>query len=282
MKMIAVALLAAAAGQAPTAQRLAPFSSDRNDYNLSMDAGERTAVFARSNADFANARIMISHKRAARWSVPQAIAFTDERYSDSDPWLTPDGRTLLFVSNRPTADQPDKKDLDIWRARRTAAGWSAPEHLGPEVNSKGPELGPEMHHGLLTFSSARKGGTGGLDIMTAAVRGQGFAPAEPMPGPFNSKESDSDFTLSRDGRLAAFWRGGSDGTAKIMIAVRPAGSAWSEPTVLPDQLNPGPFNFTPSFSYNGRRLYFASTARRSGQDEGLADIYVAKLPPMPK
>ena len=275
-----IALLMFAAAAALSAPSLVPgLSSDRNDYNPSTDAAERTIVFARSGADFANARIMVAEKRGRFWSEPRPIAFTDERYSDSDPWLTPDGRTLYFVSNRPTATQPDKKDLDIWRSRRTAGEWSAPEHLGDKVNSKGPELGPEVHNGMLTFSSVRKGGLGGLDIYEAReVRGA-FGTAVLLGGAFNSKDSDSDFTLSRDGRLAAFWRGGE--TAAIFLSRRTAGG-WTQPVKLGPEVNIGPFNFTPNFTPNGRHLWFASTAARPGQLAGMADIYIASVPPAPK
>lgn len=278
--MLTILFAAVAALAAPSAQAdwLLPFSSDRNDYNLSMDRAEQVAVFARSDADFANARILVSRKRHGRWSEPEPIAFTDPRFSDTDPWLTPDGRTLYFVSNRP-AESGVGGDLDIWRSHRTARGWSAPEHLGSEVNGRGPELGPELHRGVLTFSAVRKGGKGGLDIYAAPQRGDGFGQAEPLPGPFNSAESDSDFTVSPDGRSAAFWRGSS--TAKIML-VRRERDGWGEPVSLPAGINLGPFNFTPHFTRDGRSLTFASTASRKGQPKGLADIFVAKLPAMPK
>ena len=273
--MFALLLLAAAAAVPSPA---VPFSSDRNDYNPSLDARERTIVFARSDADFANARILVAEKRRGAWGEPREIAFSDSRYSDSDPWLTPDGRTLYFVSNRPTASRPDKTDMDIWRSRRTATGWSAPEHLGDEVNGKGPELGPELHGGVLTFASVRNSGPGGLDIFQATERNGRFGAATPIEGPFNSKDSDSDFTISPDGRLAAFWRGGQ--TAAIFVARR-TDAGWSEPVRLGTEVNFGPFSFTPSFARGGK-LWFASTAPRQGQAEGMADIYVASLPSIPK
>jgi dipeptidyl aminopeptidase/acylaminoacyl peptidase len=275
--VIAAALLAVAA--APGPELAAQFSSLKNDYNPSMDAGERVLVFARSEADFQQARIMIAEKKNGRWSEPKPIGFTDQRYSDTDPWLTPDGRTLYFISNRPTAGEPDKKDIDIWRASRTAGGWSAPEHLGPAVNSKGPELGVEFRDGILYFSSVRKGGKGGLDIYTSRLGRDGFEAPQPMGAPFNTAESDSDFTLSPDGQTAAFWRGGPGGTIHI---ARRTTEGWSAPVPLPAAINHGPFNFTPAFSRDGKRLWFASTKKRAGQAEGLADIYVATLPTVPK
>jgi hypothetical protein len=265
---------------AASAAALSPLSSPLNDYNPSYDRAERMLVFARSEADFQKARILFSEKRGRGWSAPAPISFSDERYSDSDPWLTEDGRTLYFVSNRPTAARPDKKDLDIWRATRVRRGWSAPEHLGDIVNSPGPELGVELHRGVLYFASYRKGGKGGLDIYASRLVKGGFAPPELLEGPFNSAESDSDFTLSADGRLAAFWRG-SGGTGLIQVAQR-QGAGWSAPVPLPASINIGAFNFTPSFSRDGKSLRFASTVRREGQAAGMADIYVAKLPALPR
>ena len=270
-------LVAVVAAAAAPAALVTAFSSPLNDYNLSYDGAERSLVFARSQAEFRKAQIYISERRGRGWSEPAPISFTDERFSDSDPWLTPDGRTLYFVSNRPTPTYAAKQDLDIWRSRKIGQSWSAPEHLGDAVNSPGPELGVEFHRGVLYFSSVRRGGQGGLDIYTSRLGPRGFEQAQPLAGPFNSKESDSDFTLSRDGRLAAFWRG----TGTIHVATRTS-NGWSAPVALPASINLGPFNFTPSFSRDGKRLWFASTAARDGQAQGMADIYVAKLPPLPK
>jgi Tol biopolymer transport system component len=260
------------------AERDERFSSDLNDYNLSMDRDERLAVFARSKVDFAEARIMVSEKHGGEWSKPRPIGFTDPRYSDSDPWLTADGQWLYFISNRPTADRPAKKDLDIWRSHLTMDGWSAPENLGHLVNSAGPELGPELHDGILYFGSARPGGKGGLDLYQAKVKGAGFELAEPLGDPFNSAESEGDPTFSSDGMTALFWRGGKP--ARLMIS-RQTAAGWSDPSPLPETINIGPFNFTPSFMADGRHVSFASNRLREGQAEGMADIYIALLPTIP-
>jgi hypothetical protein len=278
--MIKLVFAAALAAAAFSPVQMANVSSLKNDYNPSFDGAERMMVFARSDAEFRHARIFVSERKNGRWTEPAPIAFSDERYSDTDPWLTADGRTLYFISNRPTPTDPAKKDIDIWRAQRTASGWSAPEHLGDVVNSKGPELGVEFHDGVLTFASVRKGGQGGLDIFASRLGPNGFEAPQPLEGPFNTAESDSDFTISADGRRAAFWRG-SGGKGAIYVARR-EGAGWSDPVRLPDAINHGPFNFTPSFARDGKTLWYASTAPREGQEQGLADIYVAQLPTVPK
>lgn len=275
-----LAALAAVAGVG-AAHMAAEVSSPLNDYNLSFDGAERIRVFARSEADFAKAMIYVSWRKGGRWSLPEPIGFSDPRYSDTDPWLTPDGRILYFASNRPTSDRPDKKDLDLWRSRRNRDGrWSAPEHLGQAVNGPGPELGPEYHGGILYFGSARKNGRGGLDIYAARLRDGGFPDApELLSGPFNTAASESDFTLSPDGGRAVFWR--MIGDKGVLHIARRTGADWSAPVPLPDEVNIGPFNFTPSFTRDGGSLRFASTRPRAGQAAGMADIYVVKLGRMP-
>lgn len=252
-------------------------SGPKNEYNLSLSDNGRTMVFARSDADFRAAGIMVSERRGRRWSAPAPIAFSDARYRDSDPWLTPDGRTLYFVSDRPAPSRAARHDLDIWRSRRAPDGtWAPPEHLGDEVNGAGEELGPELHGGTLYFATARRSGMGGLDIYAARATAGGFAKPELFPAPINSAASESDFTLSRDGKTALFWRqAGARGL--LHLAMRGEDGGWSDPQPLPDSINVGPFNFTPAFSADGKRLTFASTRLRSGQKSGMADIFEANL-----
>ena len=279
MTIVAFAL-ALAAAQPAAPELVTPFSTPMNDYNLSIDAAQRTLVVARSEADFRNARILVATRNhdTGEWSAPQPISFSDARWADSDPWLTPDGRTLYFISTRPAPGREEgRADYDIWRSVRSGDGWSPPEHLGPEINSRDQELGPELHGGILYFSSARRSGRGGLDIYAAREAGSGFAPAALLDGPFNGPASESDFTLSGDGRAALFWRSSEGGDGTIHIARRIGGS-WSEPAPLPASINHGPFNFTPSFARDGRSLLYASTRARQGQAEGIADIYLAPLP----
>ncbi|HEX2560284.1 hypothetical protein, partial [Phenylobacterium sp.] len=154
--MQALQIFAAAA----LAIQLAPgeVSSPRNDYNYTVASSGELAVFARSDAEFARAKVLVRRKGAE----PELIGFSDTRYSDSDPQISADGRTLWFVSDRPTGERPGG-DLNIWRSHVADGRWTAPEPIS-RANSPGVELGPEVHDGRLTFNSTRKGGPGGLDI----------------------------------------------------------------------------------------------------------------------
>jgi hypothetical protein len=270
-----LALLLAAAPAAPVVMLLPDrVSGPANDYNWSEDDSGR-AVFGRSEANFAKARIWTLHRTRQGWSQPQPAAFTDPRWRDSDPWLTPDGRWLYFISDRPAPGRAeDRRDLDLWRVRRIANGWGVPEALSA-LNTPGEELGPELHGGVLYFASTRKGGPGRLDLYRARQQGAGFAAAEPLPEPLNSKDSEGDLTFSRDGRTAIFWRETS-GRLLLYRSDR-RGEKWTDPAPLDASVNIGDFNFTPAISRDGKQLRFASTARREGQAPGLADLYQAAI-----
>ncbi|QJE73298.1 hypothetical protein HHL28_09530 [Aerophototrophica crusticola] len=274
--LLAVVLTAGAAGAADLAME-GPWlpgtvSTAENEYNWNISADGTLAVFARSAANFQGARIMVMERRGDGWTEPAPLPFTDNRYKDSDPWLAPDGRTLYFVSDRPTPAKADKKDMDIWRVTRTAAGWGTPEWLGEAVNSPGEELGPEVHGGVLTFNSSRKGSQGGLDIYAAKPDGKGgFTAPEALPAPINSASQEGDFTLAPDGKSALFWslRGGKG----EIYRVAKQGDGWGEAVKLPDAVNTGPFTFTPQFSADGKTLTFGSMRVRDGQPAGMADVY---------
>jgi hypothetical protein len=124
---------------------------------------------------------------------------------------------------------------------------------------------------VLYFASARRSGAGGLDIYQADSKGKAFGKAELLPGPFNTAASESDFTLSENGKSAMFWR--SKGERGIIHVVYRDAGGWTKPTPLPDEINRGEFNFTPSFSSDGKKIRYSSTLERPGQRKGLADIY---------
>ena len=252
-------------------------STSSNEYNLSMDASHSTLVFARSEADFSNAHIWIAKREGQGWSVPAQVGFSDARYSDSDPWLAPDGRTLYFVSNRPLRGEQPRNNLDIWRVSRRDDGFGSPEHLGA-INSEAQELGPEVHDGWLYFNSGRKGGPADLSIYR--VRLDSASAPEPLPPPFNDGAAQGDFTLSPDGTVAIFWSERDGSQDADLFAVRRKGSEWSKPVRLPSPVNASGFDFTPAFSHDGRELRFASMRKPAWLDatghvlNGLANIYV--------
>jgi Tol biopolymer transport system component len=232
-------------------------TTSQNEYNYSESADGSTRLFARAPKGFKGAKILVSRRTAEGWSAPEPIPFSDSRFTDSDPFLAADGKTLYFVSDRLPPGQAEKHDLDIWRARLSNGAWQAPEHLAA-VSSPQEELGVELIGDTLYFNSSRKGGPGPLSIYGARVADDSFDAPEPLPAPINSPGQQGDFTLSPDGRIAMFWSQ-RDKQPAALYAVARAGQGWGVPQRMAPPIAPAAgFTFTPSFSPDGTTLFFAS------------------------
>lgn len=245
-------------------------SSPRNDYNLSTDSAQRVMVFARSAPNFKDSRIWYARSSAHGWSEVAEAPFSDPRYRDSDPWLTPDGRLLYFVSDRPARGEAPNTSLDIWRVTLEDGSFGVPERLAA-VASDGEELGPELHDGWLYFNSTRKGGPAKLAIYRARMNATGFDTPQALGAPFNDGTIQGDFTLSADGRLAVFWSRRNESPDPDLFAACRTQDGWSKAVRLPPPINAPGMDFTPSFSADGKELRFASM-RTSTHPAGAADV----------
>jgi hypothetical protein len=285
--LLAFSLVAAAAdalvvetpvGAEPVRVGAGWLSDASNDYNLSIDADSRLLVFGRSTSgDFQDAKAWIAAREGEGWSTPVLAPFSDPRWRDSDPWLTPDGRWLYFVSNRPAPGREGRDDLDLWRAPIVAGRIGALEHLAA-ASSPGEELGPEVHGGVLVFNSTREGGPARLALYRARID-RGVTAAEPMPAPFNEGLAQGDLTFSPDGGVALFWSIRGESRDPDLFMARRQGDDWGPARRLPAPYNGPGMDFTPAFSADGARITWASqrTPAGDGVDPARrADVYVAE------
>ncbi|MEJ8800427.1 TolB family protein [Pontibacter sp. H249] len=238
-------------------------STSQNEFNPLVTRNGRTMYFVRAHQGFEGMKIMVSHLTKGQWSEPVPVSFSDARYNDSDPALSPDGKTLFFITNRTTDGTTGKKDLDIWYSQLVNGDWGAPVPVtGDKINSKGDELGPELRKdGYLYFNSGRKSGIGSSDIYRARYQNGIAGDLELAPESVNSSAFEGDIAFSANGKYmawAAWDREGGLGEGDIYLSYRLKDNTWTAPVNLGISLNSAAFDFTPHFSTDGRYLYFAS------------------------
>jgi len=102
------------------------------------------------------------------WSEASNLGPTINTPGDEEaPYISNDGNTLFFTST----GHPGQGKGDLFIARKTNKNWATPENLDYPFNSPGKEIGFFLHADGKTayFSSARTGGSGGLDIYTVEL-----------------------------------------------------------------------------------------------------------------
>lgn len=116
------------------------------------------------------------------------FAFNNDEFSTGHPALSPDGKILLFASDRPGG----LGGVDLYRCVLQSDGtWSLPENLGPQINSAGDELFPVLHpSGDLLYASDGWAGLGGLDLYLAEKDSTGWAEPRNLGAPLNSFQDD--------------------------------------------------------------------------------------------
>lgn len=145
--------------------------TSKNDEGIaSFSADGSTMYFTRSLTEDnkgEGAMILISNRSEGSWGAPQSITlFNDTSVSVSHPAISPDGRSLYFVSDAPNGFG----GKDIWRAKLEGGKPTFVENLGPEINTSGDEMFPTFKRdGTLYYSSNGKPGVGGLDIFKAEM-----------------------------------------------------------------------------------------------------------------
>lgn len=121
------------------------------------------------------------------WAKIKELRFNSEWFNITMPCLSPDGKRLYFVSDRPDS----YGGSDIYFSQIRNGYWEDPVNLGPLVNTKGNESYPFMNElGELFFSSDGHPGLGGKDIFVTKQRGDSWYPPVRLDEPVNSEYDD--------------------------------------------------------------------------------------------
>ncbi len=139
------------------------------------------------------------------WTKPVPFSKTINSPNwDAQPSLSADSRTIFFSSDRPGG----RGGKDLWCTTRQADGkWSAPQNLGPEINTPDSEQTPFLHPDgqTLYFTSNGLPGMGGNDLYLVRRKPDGtWGKPQNLGYPINTKASEGTLTVSLDGKTAYF------------------------------------------------------------------------------
>lgn len=197
---MAIAITPAAMSQTAIEQK--PTALDTisdNQLGLTFSGDGSTAFWVAWNGEWgsnaASPRVIyMSQRQHGVWSKPSPAPFSG-KFSDDDPFVSPDGRWLYFVSERPANEDDEKLDADIWRYSLVEK-----DHLERlSINSESAEYSPVVtESGALYFASARDGGMGEGDLYRAAPMDGGFQTPERLSAAINSRTGEWNLWVSAD------------------------------------------------------------------------------------
>ena len=123
---------------------------------------------------------------------------------ESQPCLSPDKRNLFFASRR----HGGYGGSDIYVSHLSANGeWSAPENLGPQINTKGDESCPFIHadNQTLFFTSNALQGYGEDDLFFARKGPKGdWSVPENLGYPINTIYKEGTLFIAADAKTAYY------------------------------------------------------------------------------
>ena len=139
------------------------------------------------------------------WSEPKPLDAVNSAAWETHVSLSPDGRTLFFVSDRKEGSLGGR---DIWRCVMLPNGkWSLPVNLGPTINTAEDEDAPFMHTDgtTLFFSSKGHKNMGGFDIFKSTLTEDNtWTTPQNMQAPINTPDDDIFYMQSSDGKKGYF------------------------------------------------------------------------------
>ncbi len=154
------------------------------------------------------------------WGSPMPFPYNDRRFSFGHPYLSEDGKTLFFSSNK----EGSLGGSDIWKCTLNGDTWSEPMNLGNHVNTESNEFYPFFisKTNSLFFASEGRGGLGGLDVFVIEMKDNNFDFAQNLGAPLNSSFDDFSFVSNDDcseGYFASNRQGGKGGDDVYRFAI---------------------------------------------------------------
>jgi tetratricopeptide (TPR) repeat protein len=153
--------------------------------------------------------IFVSKVMNNKWKTPEAVGKpVNTTYFESGACISPDGKTLYFVSECPKyGKEKGYGGADIWMVQRISkTEWGKPVNLGPEINTQYQEGGIFLAADgkTLFFCSNNPNSMGDLDVFRTVNENGKWSKPENLGYPINTVRRDGPLCLTVSGKYAYF------------------------------------------------------------------------------
>jgi outer membrane protein OmpA-like peptidoglycan-associated protein/tetratricopeptide (TPR) repeat protein len=191
--------------------------------------------------------------------------------SDQDdyfPSVTADETMLLFTSRRPGStggkSADGTYDEDLWFSEMQAdSSWGPVKNFGTPVNTPNNNAiasftGDGQY--VVCVRCGETGGYGSCDLYGATLHGKIWSEPINLGSAINSKEWDSQVSISADGKTLVFAskREGGLGSSDLWMSRKDSNQRWHSPVNLGSKINTSGSEDSPFLHPDGKTLYFSS------------------------
>lgn len=198
--------------------------------------------------------IIYATKKGGKWVKPTVAPFSG-KYKDTDPFVSPDGKKIFFISNRPGKGLKDARaqtPSSIWYADQiNGNSWAEPKQLDTMINL--PNIGnyaPSVSaKGTLFYCSRRKTLTGMQSFFAEWLGDHYEIPRQLI---IKGAAQIQDPFIAPDENYIIFLNGND-----LFISFK-EDQEWGEAQNLGPIINNGDNNSSPYVSRDGKTLYYSS------------------------
>lgn len=195
--------------------------------------------------------------KAGKWSEP-FVVIEDERAGFNDPFLSPDGQRLYYITKYREEQNHTRTDHDIWYSVREGEGWSKPINAGPEINSVDNEYYISFTAGGTMYFSTNHYNNN-FNIYSSEFNNGAFQKAKKESSAINTGAYEADVFIAPDESYIIFatTRRSGYGSGDLYISFKQNGE-WTKAKNMGDAINTKTNELCPYVTYDGKYLLYTS------------------------
>jgi hypothetical protein len=199
--------------------------------------------------------ILTSALENGSWTEPATVAFSESMTDYRDPFISPSGDKLFFLSKGklPGSQLPEKES--IWFVERSGQGWGEPQPLSEKVNALTLHWQISVAaNGNLYFSSSEPDGIG--DIYVSKNRADEYGKPVKLAAPISTEQVELTPYVAPDESYLIFARmADQNGDPMLYISFADGNGGWDKP-VLVETVT---YGLCPSVSPDGKYVFYLSS-----------------------
>ncbi len=226
------------------------FNKEATAFYYGVDIGGRTEIHYTELKD-------------SGWSKPKVI-LSHEKYGYNDPFLSPDGKRLYFISQRTLDGVDAKQDHDIWYVEKEGDKWSDPINAGSNINTNRDEYYISFTAtGTMYFSSnkitSEKRGNDFDVYFSENIDGK-FQEAIALDHSINTSNYEADVFIDPKETYIIFCARRPEGLGRgdLYISFKNTDGTWTKSVNMGDKINTKKHELCPFVSHDGKYLFYTS------------------------